>query len=102
MTVRLPADLAASIRQQVASGRFGDEAEVVREASRLLEARERRARQLRESVAEGLAATERGEGIELTPELMDELEREAGELYRRGMQPRTEVRPYHAAGDTSP
>ena len=93
MTVHLPADLAASIRQQVASGRFVDEAEVVRAALRLLEARERRAQQIRDSVAEGLTAIERGEGIELTPDLMDELEREADELHRQGKQPRADVRP---------
>lgn len=93
MTVHLPADLAASIRQQVASGRFVDEAEVVRAALRLLEVRGRRAQQIRDSVAEGLAAIERGEGIELTPDLMDELEREADELYRQGKQPKPDIRP---------
>ena len=91
MTVHMPANVAPSIRQQVASGRFGDEAEVVREALRLLEARERRAQQLRDSVAEGLAAIERGEGIELTPDLMDEMEREAEALHRQGKQPKADV-----------
>ena len=72
MTVLLPAEVAASIR---------------------LEARERRARQLRDSVADGIAAIERGEGIEPTPELMDELEREAEELHRQGKQPKPAVCP---------
>jgi len=55
--------------------------------------RERRTQQLRDSVAEGLAAIERGEGIELTPDAMDELEREAEELYRQGTQPKPDVCP---------
>ena len=59
----------------------------------MVEAHERRAQQLRDSVAEGLAAIERGQGIELTPDLLDDLEEEADELYRQGKQPKPDVRP---------
>lgn len=37
----------------------------------MLDERERRVQQVRDSVAEGFAAIERGEGMELTPESMD-------------------------------
>ena len=41
MTSHLPADVQASIRQKVESCRFGDEAEVMREALDALDARDR-------------------------------------------------------------
>jgi putative addiction module CopG family antidote len=94
MTIRLPADLQASIRQKVESGRYGDEAEVIREALDALEARDRDHLQtLRAKIAEGFASLEGGEGIAWTPALMDELEREAEAMYRRGEQPDPDVCP---------
>lgn len=82
MTIHVPADLEVSIRQKVASGRYPDPAAVIRQGLRLLDAHEQRAVRLRASVAEGVAAIERGEGSELTPALMDEIEREADEHIR--------------------
>jgi putative addiction module CopG family antidote len=89
MTVQLPADLEASIQRKVASGRFGDEVEVIREALGALDAREHeRFLRLRSLVRDGF---ESGEGVELTPELMDEIQREAEEAFRRGEQPDPDV-----------
>ena len=71
MTVTFPPDLEASIQQKVASGRYQDVTEVIRAALRLLDQREQQQQALRASVADAFAAIERGEGVELTPELMD-------------------------------
>jgi hypothetical protein len=40
-----------------------------------------------------LAELERGEGIELTPEVMEEISREADELIRLGVLPKPDVCP---------
>jgi putative addiction module CopG family antidote len=93
MVINVPADLAERIRQKVASGGYHDESEVIRVALRLLDARDRAVRELRESVAEGLAALERGEGREWTPELMDELDRRADEQLRLDLPPKPDVCP---------
>lgn len=93
MVIRVPDDLEASIQQKIATGRYQDETEVIRVALRLLDAREERAERLRTSIAEGFAAVERGEGIEWTPELMEEIDREAEERVRRGLQPDPDVLP---------
>jgi antitoxin ParD1/3/4 len=93
MTIHVPADLEADIRQKVDSGRYEDPSEVIREGLRLIDARERRAQILRASVANGLAAIERGEGSELTPALLDEIDREADEQLRLGVPPKLDVCP---------
>jgi antitoxin ParD1/3/4 len=93
MSISVPADLEESIRQKVASGRYGDPSEVIRAALRLLEVRDQRAQDLRSSIAEGLAAIERGEGIALTAELMEEIDREAEEQIRLGVPPDPDVCP---------
>jgi hypothetical protein len=46
---------------------------------------------LRLSVLEGFNAVERGEGIELTEELMDQLIREADEMAPQGIAPGPDV-----------
>ena len=93
MAISLPTDLEESIRQKVESGRYGDTSEVIRVALRLLEVRDQRAEELRASIAGGVAAIERGEGIEFTPELMEEIDQEADEHLRRGLTPNPDVCP---------
>ena len=93
MSISVPADLEDSIRQKVDSGHYGDASEVIRAALRLLEVRDRRVQEIRASIAEGLAAIERGEGIELTPELMEEIDREADEQIRLSLPPDPDVCP---------
>lgn len=61
MNVTLTPDVEALIAERVASGRYADASEVVREALRLLEQRDRWER-LRESLAEAEAEIDRGEG----------------------------------------
>jgi antitoxin ParD1/3/4 len=93
MSIHVPTDLEESIREKVESGQYDDASEVIRAAMRLLDRRDRRLQELRASIAEGLAAIERGEGIELTPEVMREIEREAQERHRLGLQPKPDVCP---------
>jgi putative addiction module CopG family antidote len=97
ITIDIPADLEVSIRQKIESGRYHDATEVIRTALRLSDVREQRTEQLRAAIAEGLATIERGEGIELTPELLAEIDQEAEALAQRGHQPNPDVCPYIAA-----
>jgi putative addiction module CopG family antidote len=93
MSVILSPQAETLIRQEVAAGPYRSADEVIQEVLRLLDARDRHAQELRDSVAEGFAAIGRGEGIELTPELMEELSRQAEERARRGEQPHPDVCP---------
>jgi antitoxin ParD1/3/4 len=79
MSIRLPHDVEDSIRRKVQRGQFSDEGEVVREAIRLLDEREAQFDALRAEVRVGLDELDRGEGIELTPEVWDEIDREVDE-----------------------
>lgn len=93
MAIQLPSDLEERIRQKVASGEYDDPSAVIRAAIRLLDKRDQRVQELRASIDEGLAAIERGEGIELTPEAWEAIEREAHERFLKGDQPKPDVCP---------
>jgi antitoxin ParD1/3/4 len=93
MAVQLPADVEASIQKKVESGHFPDAGEVVREAMRLLEEHERQLDALRAKLQVGLDELDRGEGVEWTPELMEEIRQEADEKFRRGELPDPDVCP---------
>src|SRR5215217_3983536 len=93
MSVTLTPELEALIEEILATGRYADAGDVIEQAVRQLEERERRQR-LQASVAEGFAAIERGEGVELTPELWEEIEREADEADRQGLPINPDVCPY--------
>lgn len=85
MALRVPADLEEQIRQKVESGEYDDAIEVIRAAMRLLDRRDAQLQELRASIAEGLAAIERGEVSEFTPELMARIDQEADEQIRLGI-----------------
>ena len=72
MTIQLDAQSETMIRNKVASGLYRDEAEVIREALDALEERERFLA-LKADIAAGFEQAERGELIEYTSELRDEL-----------------------------
>jgi putative addiction module CopG family antidote len=93
MAMQIPRDLESDIREKVASGRFENEADVVREALRLLDRREKRVFELRASIEENLAAVERGEGVELTEDLWDRLSQEAESRSAQGHRPKPDVCP---------
>jgi antitoxin ParD1/3/4 len=92
MTVTLTPQAEALIRQKVEAGPYRTADEVIEEALRLLDERDRLTR-LRAAIAVGDAQLARGEGIPYTPELLDEIDREVDERLRRGEQPSPDVRP---------
>jgi putative addiction module CopG family antidote len=92
MTVQLDAESEVLIHEKVASGRYRDAAEVVREALRALDERER-FEQLRGKVAAGFAQADRGDLIDYTAELRDELIRSALRRAQAGEQPNPDVCP---------
>ena len=90
--VRTP-ELEAIVSRRVESGRYHDASEVVREALRQLEERERRLDELRAALAIGETQIARGEVVEWTPELAAEIWREAEEAAKSGKQPKADVVP---------
>jgi antitoxin ParD1/3/4 len=93
MAIQIPSDVEATIRAKVESGQYQDETDVLRTAMRLLEARDERISDVRALIAVGLESLGRGEGVELTPELMNEIDREADEMIAHGLQPNPDVCP---------
>jgi len=92
MTMSLTPELEAMIRQQVDSGRYNNASEVVREALWLLDEHQR-AQHLRSLLAVGLEDERRGDLVEFTPELMEDIHRRAEERFLRGEEPAPEVCP---------
>ena len=91
MPVQLSPQIEAKIEQLVASGQYADAGEVIDEAVRLLAERDHtRMLQLQAMVRAGF---ESGEAVELTPELMDEIERQAEEAFQRGDMPNPHALP---------
>jgi putative addiction module CopG family antidote len=88
MSVTLSPQTEALIREKVQSGQYRDADEVVERAVRLLDRHDQRERLLA-ALAEG----EVGEAIEWTPELADQLSREAEEMFHRGELPDPDVCP---------
>jgi antitoxin ParD1/3/4 len=93
MQVDLDPRVAGLIRQQVESGQYHNASEVVGEAMRLMLERDRRLQQLRAEVAIGVEQFERGEVVDFTLELLDELSREAEENARKGKPVKDAVKP---------
>ncbi len=92
MNVSLTPELEELVRRKVESGLYGSASEVVREALRLLEERDRLAR-LRAALAAGDAEVARGEGIPYTAALFEEIRHEVEERLSRGEQPDPDVCP---------
>lgn len=91
--IQLTPQAEASIRESIASGLYRDAEEALSVAVRLLEDRDRKIMELRQSIAESVAATDRGEGIELTSEVMDQIEREAEAACAAGEIPHPDACP---------
>jgi antitoxin ParD1/3/4 len=91
--ITLPADVEASIREKVERGDYADAGEVVREALRFLDDRDRQLAELRAKLQPAIDQLDRGDGIPFTPQLMEEIRREAAERFRRGEQPNPDVCP---------
>ena len=92
MTVTLSPHLEALIQEKVASGEYPAATDVVADALRLLDDRDRLVR-LRAAIAVGDAQIARGEVIEVTPAFWEHLDREVDDRLRRGEQPNPDVCP---------
>lgn len=86
MNVNLTPELEALVHRKVKTGRYNSASEVVREALRLFEDRERirefRLREMRKRIDQGWASLERGEGVDGV-EFFDRLARDEEELERK-------------------
>ena len=86
MKLALSPKLEQLVQKKVKSGQYSSAAEVVREALRLLEERdflsERRRRDLRKKIADGLESLRRGESVD-GEAVFDRLEAELDALERR-------------------
>lgn len=89
MVVTLTPQIEAMIQQRLDSGRYSDASEVVQEALRLLEERDREVQleHLRALLEEGLEQAKRGELVDFTPELLDDIAKRAHERFLRGEAP---------------
>ena len=93
MAHHLTQEQDAIVERILATGEYGDAGDVVTNALLLLEERDRRRRWLRAELQKGFDQLERGEGIEFTPQLMDDIVREAEENLRQGKPIRDAVEP---------
>jgi antitoxin ParD1/3/4 len=92
MTVTLTRQHQDLVERMIATGQYEDAEEVIGQALRLLEEHER-FQQLRSKIQVGLDQLDRGEGIVVTSEFWDELDREVDERLLRGDQPNPDVWP---------
>jgi putative addiction module CopG family antidote len=89
VSVTLSPQLEDRILRKVEAGLYRDVESVVGEALRLLDEQDRRLQRLRHAIAEG----DEGEELAWTPELMEQLTREAEEMIRQGIAPDPDVCP---------
>ncbi len=68
MSVDIPADMLPFVQSMIVSGGFRSETEVVGEALRLMQERQRRLEELRAEIQPSLERLDRGECIELDQE----------------------------------
>ncbi len=92
MSVEIPSELQQFVQSVIASGTFQSESEVIGEALRLLQERQRRLRSLREDIAPALERLDRGEAVELDDDSLGEF---FDDVKRRGRQ-------RHQAGQDAP
>lgn len=84
MNVSLTPELEKAVRDEVATGLYNNASEYVREALRAQLARKAARARLNAALDEGIAAADRGETVELTRELWDQIMAEGDELARQG------------------
>ena len=89
MSVTLPPQVEALIRRKVESGLYATPDEVLEEALRLLDEHDRERQWLRNALAEG----EKGEAVDYTPELMEEIYQRALDNSRTGKPVKDAVKP---------
>jgi antitoxin ParD1/3/4 len=89
----LTPEIESIIREKVASGRYANASEVVRDALRLLDEVEQRSLALHDALAQADEQTARGEVVEWTPQLHADILRRAAEAMKAGRQPKADVCP---------
>lgn len=87
MSIQLPPRAEAVIQEKVTSGLYANSDEAIDAAVRLLEDYDRRLARLRAAIAKG----EEGGAILWTPDLMNEISREAEARWRCGEKPNSDV-----------
>ena len=92
MRVDLDAQFAALVRGKGESGSYADAEDVVRAAPRLLDEHDRHSA-LRAELLIGFPQIERGERVDFTPELLDQLVGESEEDARAGKPVKDAVGP---------
>ena len=92
MNMKLAPQTEELVKEKVASGRYGDENAVIYEALLALDDQERLAA-LRAAIAIGDEEIERGEVVPYTPELLEEIKRNAEKKLREGRMPNPDVCP---------
>lgn len=92
MNIYLGEHFDTFVREQVATGRYANASEVVREALRILE-NQAKLQNLRELIAEAEEEYARGEFIEWRPGMMEEIRQEAIEADRLGLPIPDHVKP---------
>jgi antitoxin ParD1/3/4 len=93
MQIDLDPQLEAIIREKVASGRYTNAGEVVRDALLQLQERERRLEELRAAITVADEQVARGEVVEWTPELHADIMRQAKAAAKAGKKPKADVLP---------
>lgn len=93
MNVSLTPQLEEMIHQKVESGLYNNASEVVREALRLLDERDRRLQWLRSEIAIGEEQMTRGELITFTRERFEQIKHEARESALSGEPVKDAVTP---------
>jgi antitoxin ParD1/3/4 len=84
MVVQVSSQVEVKIERLVASGHYADAGDVIDQAVKLLEERERKLARLRTELAIGEEQERRGEVVELTRERFEEIKRQAFENARAG------------------
>ena len=92
MNVALAPDLANLVRAKMERDGYDSATAVIDDALRLLGERDRR-RALRRSLEVADDQIDRGEGVEWSAALLDQLTQEAEEMARQGMRPHADVLP---------
>jgi antitoxin ParD1/3/4 len=90
MNVNLTPRLEEIVRGKVETGLYNNASEVVREAIRQMDERDRYQR-LKIAIAEGMAEDARGETMLFTADLVEEMKQDASRLAREGAAPDPDV-----------
>jgi len=93
MHVNLSPEMEGFIKNQVASGFYGNATEVIRDAIRRMQAEDSRRVAWQAAIQKGDRQLDRGEGIAYTPETMNDITQRALSALHNGQPKDTDVLP---------